>query len=218
MKAHSDKVVVIPIGLDRGLYSEPPAEVVKRWRDSFGNRFFLFVGVFRYYKGLRVLLDAAAGADFPVVVVGAGPTEGELKAQARRLRLTNVHFLGALPDDDKNALLSLCHAVVLPSHLRSEAFGVSLLEGAMYAKPLISCEIGTGTSFVNIDGETGLVVPPSDSTALRAAMDALWQSPERAQQMGARALVRYRTHFTARNMAAAYAALYGELVETARRM
>ena len=35
---------------------------------------------------------------------------------------------------------------------------LSLLEGAMYGKPLISCEIGTGTSYININGETGFIL------------------------------------------------------------
>ena len=81
-------------------------------------------------------------------------------------------FLGAIPDEDKVALLTLCYGVVFPSHLRAEAFGVSLLEGAMFGKPMISSEIGTGTSHVNVGGVTGLVVPPGDSAALRAALGA----------------------------------------------
>jgi rhamnosyl/mannosyltransferase len=82
--------------------------------------------------------------------------------------------LGFLPDEDKVALLELCYSVIFPSHLRSEAFGISLLEGAMYGMPLISSEIGTGTTYINIDGETGIVVPPSEPDALRQALDFLW--------------------------------------------
>ena len=74
-----------------------------------------------------------------------------------------------------------------PSHLRSEAFGISLLEGAMFGKPMISSEIGTGTSYINIAGETGLVVPPNAPQALHEAMRQLWEHPEQAAQMGARA-------------------------------
>ena len=44
----------------------------------------------------------------------------------------------------------------------------------MFGKPLISTEIGTGTSYVNVDGETGLIVRPSDPLALRAGMQRLW--------------------------------------------
>lgn len=109
-----------------------------------------------------MLLDALPGTDFRVVIIGSGPVERELRAQAERLKLTNVDFVGPVGDDDKIALLTLCHALTFPSHLRSEAFGISLLEAAMFGKPMISTEIGTGTSYVNVDGETGLVVPASD--------------------------------------------------------
>ncbi|PKD78411.1 glycosyltransferase, partial [Escherichia coli] len=107
------------------------------------------------------------GANYPIVIVGAGPIESELREQAQNLGLKNVHFLGALPDEDKSALLTLSYGIVFPSHLRSEAFGISLLEGAMYRKPMISSEIGTGTTFINVNDQTGLVIPPSDPSALR---------------------------------------------------
>jgi rhamnosyl/mannosyltransferase len=121
-------------------------------------------------------------------------------------------FAGALDEADKTALLSLCHGLVFPSHLRSEAFGISLLEAAMYGKPMISCEIGTGTTYINLDGETGLAVPPSDPAALRGAMQTLWDNPELARRMGARAEQRYHELFTSERMAASYADLYKELV------
>jgi rhamnosyl/mannosyltransferase len=123
-----------------------------------------------------------------------------------------VLFVGALGDADKVALLTLCYALAFPSHLRSEAFGISLLEGAMYGKPMISSEIGTGTTYINIDGDTGLVVPPSDPQAFGEAMRRLWDAPEMAQAMGRRAAARYEELFTAERMAASYAALYDELV------
>jgi rhamnosyl/mannosyltransferase len=117
-------------------------------------------------------------------------------------------FLGQLSDVDKVALLMLCYGVVFPSHLRSEAFGISLLEGAMYGKPMISSEIGTGTTFVNIGNETGLVVPPSDPAALRQAMAYLWDHPEEAAEMGRKAEQRYWEFFTADKMVDAYVELY----------
>ena len=126
--------------------------------------------------------------------------------------MSNIHFLGYQSDEDKVALLTLSYAVVFPSHLRSEAFGVSLLEGAMYGKPLISSEIGTGTTYINIADETGLVVPPSDPIELRQAMTHLWEHPEKAAKMGRRAEQRYWQYFTAEQMVKSYAHLYAELI------
>jgi glycosyltransferase involved in cell wall biosynthesis len=209
---YRDKTRIITYGLDKGTYPRPDPARLADWRARVGPRFFLFVGVLRYYKGLHILLDAVAGTDYPVVIVGAGPIERELKAHAERLGLRHVMFVGAVDDLDKVALLELCYAVAFPSHLRSEAFGISLLEGAMFGKPMISSEIGTGTSYINIDQQTGLVVPPSDPAALRAALRTLWDDPGRARAMGVRAQARYHELFTSEQMAASYTELYRELV------
>ncbi|MEJ2613012.1 MAG: glycosyltransferase, partial [Candidatus Thiodiazotropha sp.] len=106
----------------------------------------------------------------------------------------------------------LCRAVVFPSHLRSEAFGVTLLEGAIHSKPLISTEIGTGTSYINIDGESGFVVPPADAKSLREAMLRLAQDEALAQRMGRAARQRYETLFTGRVMGERYVGLYKRLL------
>jgi glycosyltransferase involved in cell wall biosynthesis len=209
---YRDKTRVITFGLDKASYPRADAARLAQWRARVGPKFFLFVGVLRYYKGLHILLDAVAGTDYPVVIVGAGPIEQELKERARQLGLKNVIFAGALDELDKVALLELCYAVAFPSHLRSEAFGISLLEGAMFGKPMISSEIGTGTTYINVDGETGLVVPPSDHEALRAAMRRLWDDPAMAQEMGRKAEARYWQLFTSTQMAEGYAGLYHELV------
>lgn len=210
---YKHKVSVIPIGLDKATYPIPRSEKLAFWRNKLGRKFFLFVGVIRYYKGLHILMEAASGLDYPIVIVGAGPIEDELKQQAAQLGLRNIHFLGHLPDEDKVALLTLCYSVLFPSHLRSEAFGISLLEGAMFGKPMISSEIGTGTTFINIGNETGLVVPPSDPVALRQAMQYLWEHPEQAAEMGRRAEERYWKHFTADQMVRSYVDLYRDLIK-----
>ena len=206
------KTSVIPIGLDKNYYPAAESKTINYWRERFGPRFFLFVGVLRYYKGLHILIEAARNSAYPIVIVGAGPIESELREHAAKLGISNIHFIGRISYEDKAALLELCYAIVFPSYLRSEAFGVSLLEGAMYGKPLISSEIGTGTSYININNETGIVVPPDDSTRLRQAMDYLWDNPIEAAAMGRHAEARYLKLFTGKQMAEAYVELYKKLL------
>lgn len=208
---YRDKTDVIPYGLDRSGYAPANHERMAHWQQRFPQGFFLFVGVMRYYKGLHILLEACRDTDYPVVIVGAGPMEAQLREQAHRLRLDNVHVLGPLPDAEKNVLLQLSRVIVFPSHLRSEAFGISLLEGAMFGKPMISSEIGTGTSYINISGQTGLVVPPSDAAALKAAMQQLWHDQELAENLGRAAAERYRQLFTAERMGEQFNSLYRNL-------
>lgn len=205
---YREKTEIITYGLNKSIYPQASEAALKKWGEKFKTPFFLFIGMLRYYKGLHVLLDAASGTHMPIVILGDGPVEEELKSQAKKLGLTNIHFLGALDEGDKVALLSLCLALVFPSHLRSEAFGITLLEAAMYGKPMISCEIGTGTSYVNIHGETGLVIPASDPLALRQAMLHLLDHPEQAKQMGSEAGQRYQEYFTADTMVKKYRDLY----------
>ncbi len=215
LRPYRHKTNVIPIGLDRSTYPRADAARLEEWRKKLSGRFLLFVGVLRYYKGLHILLEALRGTNVPTLIVGAGPIEAELRSHAERIGLTNVHFMGAVSEDDKVALFELSYAVVFPSHLRSEAFGISLLEAAMFGKPMISSEIGTGTSYINIDGETGLVVPPNDSNALRNALLFICDHPELAREMGSNARSRFEQHFTAEKMVDGYISLYNELLRNA---
>ena len=129
LQRFEDKVEILPIGLDPDSYPSPERAEVAAERARYGEGFFLFIGVLRYYKGLHILLEAIQGAPYRVVIVGSGPTEAELKKQARDLRLNNVAFAGQVSDRTKVALIELSRAVVFPSSMRSEAFGVTLLEG-----------------------------------------------------------------------------------------
>lgn len=208
LSRYAEKVEVIPIGLERRTHPEVSAQTLGAMRARVGEGFFLFVGMLRYYKGLHILLDAIHGTSLRAVIAGAGPIEGELRAHARSLGLANVHFLGSVSDEEKLALIHLSRAIVFPSYLRAEAFGVTLLEGAMYGKPLISTEIGTGTSYVNIDGQTGYVVPPADRKRLRDAMLKLDGDHMLARRMGKAAEERYERLFTGRQMGGKYAELY----------
>ena len=213
LQSFSDKVSVIPIGIDEQSYPMPDAVLLNKWLETIGPKFLLFVGALRYYKGLHVLLEAQRGLDLPLVIAGGGAETTALRQQAQQLGLKNTIFLGRIDDADKMALLQLCHAFVFPSCARSEAFGVALLEAAMCSKPMLSTALGTGTSFINREGETGLVVPPNDAAALRDGLQQLWRDEALAGRYGAAARGRYLQEFTAASMASRYAALYRDVLD-----
>ncbi|WP_462381133.1 glycosyltransferase family 4 protein [Pseudomonas sp. Marseille-QA0892] len=216
LKGREQKISIIPFGLDEAAVVRPDTKQLAQWRTRLPARFFLFVGVLRYYKGLHTLMDALAKSPMPVVIAGAGPEEADLKRRCAEHGLNQVIFTGRISDEDKNCLLELCHAFVFPSHLRSEAFGISLLEAAMHGKPMISCEIGTGTSFVNLNGETGLVIPPADANALSAAMQTLWHEEGLALRLGQQAKARFDQMFTADRMCEQVASVYHEVLAEKR--
>lgn len=213
LEKFKEKVTVIPNGIDQNSYPLATEELTQSWKNKLPKKFFLFVGVLRYYKGLHILIEALQGIDYPTVIAGSGPLEDELKQQAKSAGLNSLYFIGQVSDTDKVALLNLCYAFVFPSHLRSEAFGISLLEAAMFGKPMISCEMGTGTSFINLNGETGLVVPANDSGAFKQAIEDLWYNPQKALEMSQKAQQRYQEYFTAVAMGKAYFQLYQELLQ-----
>ena len=207
-----NKLEIIPYGIE-DFSNAIDFDSVDKWRERCGEGFFLFVGKLRYYKGLSYLLEAAKITGLPVVIAGAGGgDELKLKAKAQAMGLNNLKFVGLVSQSDKIALFHLCRAFVLPSHLRSESFGVSLLEAAVASKPMICCEIGTGTTFVNIHNETGLSVPPNDPVALANAMHAL-NDPGVASQLGLAARQRYEALFTMGKMSESYLNLYRKLLK-----
>jgi rhamnosyl/mannosyltransferase len=175
-----------------------------------GN-YFLALGVLRYYKGLHVLIDAASQSGVPVIIAGDGPERASLERRAQILNAP-VAFIGQVSDAEKMALLRDCAALVLPSHLRSEAFGMVLVEAAMMSRPLISCEIGTGTSFVNLHLHTGLVVPPADVVALAGAMRTLASDAALRARYGGNARRRYEALFAGPQLGQAYSALYRSIL------
>jgi rhamnosyl/mannosyltransferase len=211
LKKYSDKVSVISLGIDKSEYPLPNKSLYQKVQNKVGVDFFLFIGVLRYYKGLHILLNALKNTRIKAVIAGAGPVENDLKRHVKSLGLDNITFLGHVSNDEKVALIKLSRGIVFPSYLRAEAFGVTLIEGAMFGKPLISAEIGTGTSYVNIHNKTGIVVSPGNPEELKAAMIYLDKNPDIAREMGAAAKKRYKKLFTGQKMGYQYAELYKKL-------
>lgn len=223
LRAYRDKVRVIPLGIHVRAYSSAnPARVAAlrgEWSPE-GAPLLLFVGKLRYYKGVDVLLRAMSQVQRGrLLVVGSGPERRALDTLAQNLGLENrVHFLGEVADDE---LIALRHAVresggcfVLPANHRSEAFGMVLLEAMAAGLPLVTTELGTGTSWVNQDGVTGRVVPPNDPAALAYAINGLLASPSTVKAMSDAARLR-AAHFDVEAMAHRVDALYHELLDPA---
>lgn len=202
LRRHSAATTVIPIGLDRSAYPDPESGVAGDLGLPPSRPYFLFVGVDRYYKGIDILVEAAKSSGIDIVIAGG----------ASRKAPPNVHFIGEVSEADKVRLIRDAAAFILPSHLRSEAFGIALLEAAMIGRPLISCEIGTGTSYINRHRQTGLVVEPNNPAAIVAAMREILEDPARAEEWGRAARARFEGLFTAEKMGRDYARLYSSVL------
>lgn len=140
-------VQVIPSGIDIPSEVGPPD----------GPPHVLYVGRLSEEKGIGELVEAAAG--LPLVVVGDGP-----------LRDLVPSAVGFVPHDELGAYYERAAIVVVPS--RREGYGVVAREAMAYGRAVVATSVG-GLADAIEDGVTGLLVPPRDPAALRAALERL---------------------------------------------
>ena len=190
-----EKVEIVAICLDKNIYPKAQKIECTKIQKKFGTKFLLFIGQLRYYKGLHLLIEALKNTKANLVIIGSGPLEKKIIKEIKSASLDNVHLLGKVDEQTKINYISSCYSVILPSHLRSEAFGISLLEGCMLGKPLISCRIGTGTEYVNKHNYNGLVAEPNIES-LSNAINILLRNPTKAKEMGQNSIKRFDKHFS----------------------
>lgn len=220
LNKYRHKCTVIPLGIDtRRFSSADDALTVAAIKGRYGDKpIILFVGCFRYYKGLPYLISAMKSIDARLLLIGNGPEYAKLFDFVERMHLNDkIKFLGELSDDEVNAYYKACDIFVLPSHLRSEAFGLVQLEAMCCRKPVISTELGTGTSFVNVNQQTGLTVRPNDVGALSTAIQYLIHHPEKRTLYGENGFKRVNRLFTADVMVESILELYEELLQGEHR-
>lgn len=205
LSAVRERCTPVPLGLPLARFdrtAEAGARAREAKRRFKGRPLVCFVGKLRYYKGVQHLLAAMPmlpGAD--AILVGSGPMEAELKAEAARLGIDErVHFLGEISDDEMVAWLHASDVFAFPSHLPSEAYGLAQIEAMAAGLPVVCCNLPTGVPWVNVDGETGLVVPPADPKALADAIGELLANANRRMAMGEAAYRRARAEFSVERM------------------
>ncbi|MDO8690089.1 MAG: glycosyltransferase [Dehalococcoidia bacterium] len=207
----TEKCTVIPYGIDASLFqpSSGPAEALGI-PEKYLAPFIIFVGKFRYYKGLHHLVRAMKQVEKgSLLLVGEGPEEPALRSLVDSLGLENrVAFMGHVEERLLPGFYQAGQVFVLPSCLRAEAFGVVQLEAMACGLPVVSTELGTGTSFVNRHGETGFVVPPSNPAALANAINTLLTDQPRREAMSIAARARVCSQFTKERMVKSILELY----------
>lgn len=208
LSALSGKTTVIPLALNPADYSAPSPTLLEHWQQQVGQDFILFIGQFRHYKGIDILLKALKDTSLPCVLIGNGQIKPELEQLRQQLGLSKVYFVGSVNEADKIALLTLCKILVLPSTTRSEAFGLVLLEGLLFSKPLITTELNTGTSFVNRHHHTGLVIPPNDVNALKQALLTLMFDDLLYKKLSDACMTHLQENFAINQVANGYYELY----------
>ena len=165
-------------------------------------------------KGFPFFLGAAArvlatGRDVEFVIAGAGPEESNLRRLARELKIdSHVTFSPNLLEfgDALNATDIFC----LPS--LQQGIGTIMLEAMSKGRPVIASRVG-GIDQVVRDGETGLLIPPSDSDSLAKRILELLDDPANAREMGRAARVEVARDFSVDQMVSKTVAVYRDILE-----
>ena len=150
--------------------------------------------------GIRAV--ATLRRDFPglrYIMVGEGPDEERLRALAKELGVSDrVGFVGAMRDDELPEAYATSTIYLgasrVDKEINVEGFGISFVEAAASGIPSVAGDSGGVRSAVR-DGETGIVVPPTDSDAVADAIRSLLLNPDRRNQMGAAGRRAVETHY-----------------------
>lgn len=158
-------VCAIPIGADLKRFT--PSS------DSCPGDYYLFVGRFRGYKGIEVMLDAWLSLpDTRLVMVGGGPLESYIRERIESEGL-NISIASDVSDEELIDYYRSAIALILPSTMRSEAFGMVQVEAMACGIPVISTNLRTGVPWVNQDEVSGIVVPPGSADELVSAVERM---------------------------------------------
>lgn len=167
------------------------------------------VGRLAFQKGFDVLLRAMREVDnATLVIIGDGEDRTSLEALAADLGVADRTVWAGWDDDVRSHIRSF-DVFVLPS--RFEGFPLVVLEALLVERPVVATDVGSVGEAV-IPGETGLLIPPDDPSALAAAIGQLLDDAELGRRLGAHGRHLVLSRFTAAHMARSFSHLYIELL------
>ena len=188
--ASTDRIAVIPCGVDTELFRPMPQVEAKRLLALPPDPLLLYVGRLQPIKGLETLLEAMTALDgaAQLLIVGGDQDEPEnghadyLRERVSLLGLgERVSFLGAQPQERLRLFYAAAEATVMPSYY--ESFGMVALEAMACGSPVIASRVGGLTTTVR-DGVTGFLVPEGDAGALAERVALLLEDRGRRAQLG----------------------------------
>jgi len=184
---------VLSNGVDLGAYSPGPADARIRHRYGLpaGRPLILSVGRLSPEKRTDVLLDAAArlgpkNQDTQIAMIGTGPDEGRLRAQAQRLGLAGkVRFLGFVPGSDLPGLYRLADVFAIASE--AELQSLTTMEAMATGLPVVAVDAYALGELVR-HGYNGFLARPGHAAEVAAYLDLLCSDPCLRARMSAGSL------------------------------
>lgn len=210
-----ENIEVIPSGIDFSPFEEDSFVLTfsnyLRREFSFAPDDYL-VGIVAHladHKGHEYLIQATKilkerSPKIKMIIVGEGPLRMELNRQAKELNIEDIVFFLGFREDVAKILFSL-DLFVLSSYL--EGLGSSILDAMACRLPVVATKVG-GIPEVVIHGETGLLVPPRNPSALARAILNLYKNKTLASRLGKRGYELVHQKFSAEAMAGKVVRLY----------
>lgn len=168
-------------------------------------------GVWDFVEAARVVSQRTQNIMFAVLgddLAGKGALRHAMEARVNELGIGGqFRFLGFRPNAPD--LIAAFDVVAVPSHL--EPLGNATLEAMASGRPVVGSRVG-GIPEMVVDGETGLLVPPKDPSALADAFEMLARDPSQRQRLGTAGRLRIESHFSLKRHADTLQAVYDGLL------
>jgi len=193
LRVPTDKVDVIPNGVDTGRFDALATEDLTAFRAGFAapdEKIVFYVGRIQQEKGVHLLVEAmprilAERPGVKLVVAGTGGYLGAVRQRAIDLGVgASCYFTGFIPDSVRDRLFRVADVAAFPSLY--EPFGIVALEAMAAQTPVVVSEVG-GLTEVVTHGETGITVFPDSVDSLVWGILHTLNYPDWAQQRAAHA-------------------------------
>ena len=195
------------------------AELRARLGISAETPVILCVGRMVYKKGFDTLIRALAEAPLAartlaVVMVGGGDQLADWQRLAQELGVAErIHWAGSVPKTEIGVYYNLADMLAMPSVSRpADGLNVCVLDAMSCGKPVVASTVA-GNPLAVVHGVTGLLVPEQDPPALAAAVAALLDNPQAAQEMGTAARRRIEDELGWPHLARRYVAHFEKMRE-----
>ncbi|MBS1747400.1 MAG: glycosyltransferase [Bacteroidetes bacterium] len=216
LKNYKAKSKILPLGINKANLVND-AVVYNSIKEKFRNKKIVFsLGRYVYYKGFEYLIDAAAFLNDEIIILIGGHGGNEEKYMEKIINAHLQHKVFLVPETGETtwgSYYAACDVFCLPSYEKAESFGIVIIEAMAFSKPIIATDIpGSGTTWVNQNGITGLNVDIKNSRQLAQAIESVI-SDKQYNDFCINALIRFEENFTEEKMVNRFIELMNELLK-----
>lgn len=220
--SHKGKIKIIPLGTDTNLFRYiDKANARRKLGLEVTKQIVLYVGRFDPRKGIETAVRACAQSkalsknNLKLVIVGGSSPERLDRTEQKRIEkivqelglVEHTIFAGRVDHENLPLYYASANVCVVPSHY--EPFGLVAIEAMACGTPVIASRVG-GLKFTVVSKQTGLLVPPQNTTAFTNAIDRILEDWSWSEKLGKNAIDRVNNYFSLQEIAIRLSTLYRE--------